>query len=220
MNFTTLSKLFIASLLMISTSFSVDKLFVGLNPGLISSKTETEELKNSIKDKDDIQKHNLYGGIFAGYNHLVKGTPIFIGTEISAQMYDMNSSKERMLLLPYTNYSLSMKSKNSAAAVIKLGLVINDALIYGKAGLSYTYFMTKVVDRGATAARETVSEKKSHRYAPVLGIGLDFRLNDNWIIGVDYTVASYANFTVPSSSGNLNFSNTVEMKSLRLIYSF
>lgn len=220
MNFTRLTKLFFAFLLVSAPSFPMDKLFVGVNAGIISSNTETQEMKNRIKDTDGIQKHNFYGGIFTGYNHLIEGTPVFVGTEISMQMYDMDSSKERTLILPYTNYSVSVKSNKSAAAVIKLGLVINDAIIYGKAGLSYAYFMTRVVDRGTTAARESVAEKKSHRYAPVLGLGLDFRLNNNWIIGVDYTVASYSSFSVPSASGNLNFSSTVQMKSLRLVYSF
>lgn len=220
MNITKLSKLFFVFLLMTSNSFSLDKLFMGLNAGIISSKTETEELKHRIKDKDDIQKHNFYGGIYTGYNHLIEGTPVFVGTEISVQMYDMNSSKERTLILPYTNYSLAVKSKNSAAAVVKLGIVVSNVLIYGKAGLSYAYFMTRVVDKSGTEQKEPVAEKKFHRYAPVLGLGVDFKLNDNWLIGIDYTTASYASLNVQSSAGNLNISHTVQMKSLRITYSF
>lgn len=220
MNFTRLAKLFFALMLVSAPSFPMDKLFVGLNAGIVSSNTETQEMKNRIKDTEGIQKHNFYGGIFTGYNHLIEGTPLFVGTEVSVQIYDMDSSKERTLTHPYTNYFMSVKSDKSASAVIKLGIVINNALIYGKAGLAYTNFKAKVIDKGVTLPRETVVEKKFHRYAPALGVGLDFKLNDNWMVGVDYTVASYASFTLPSSSGNLNFSSTIQMKSLRLVYSF
>lgn len=221
MNFTKLTKLFLAFMLISVPSFSLDKFCFGINTGLLSSKTETHELKNGIKDPDSFQKDNLYGGIFMGYNHSIEGTPVFVGTEISGQMYDMHASKEKMYGYPHMSYQTSVRSKNSAAAVIKLGVSVSNALIYGKAGVSYALFLATITDKGHTVnPRNSVFSKKFHRYAPVVGLGIDFSLNKNWAIGVDYTVASYSSLKVLSSAGHFNLSSTVQMQSLRLTYSF
>jgi opacity protein-like surface antigen len=220
MKFNMISKLFLVVLLLTTNSFSLDKLFIGVNAGYLSSKTETDELKSNIRDPEGIQKDNPYGGIFMGYNHSIEGTPVFVGLEVSGQMYDMNASKEKACQHPYMSYQASVRSKTSAAAVVKLGISVSNALIYGKAGLSYALFLATITDKGHTAPTNPIFYRKYHRYAPVIGLGVDFSLNKNWAIGVDYTVASYASLKVLSSAGHFGLSSTIQMKSLRLTYSF
>lgn len=192
---------------------STDKPYIGIAVGQTSSIFKLARfMEGQRKDSSSIGKHGYSAGVFAGYNYLIKESPIFVGLEIGARTGNMEAVKQDSLYR-VVNHTTKVRSKNSLSAVFKMGFVVKDLLVYGKAGLAQTNFQA----RFGGVERTLHNFKKN---GTVFGFGVDYTLNPNWAIGADYVVANYQKLKITNDLGGFYLRPSLQTTTFRLSYMF
>jgi opacity protein-like surface antigen len=112
-----------------------------------------------------------------------------------------------------------VRTNNSINGIFKLGIVVKDLMIYGKGGIVRTNWMMSFVDKGNFRAESSISQKFT-KDGSLLGFGIDYNLNSNWSIGVDYTVANYPNLKLVHRLGEFKMYPSLRTTTFRLSYLF
>jgi opacity protein-like surface antigen len=199
---------------------STDKPYIGISLGQTSSIFKLKRfMASERKDSSNIGKHGYSAGLFAGYNHLLKESPLFVGLEIGARTHNMQVIKQDSLYRSVISHTAKVRSKNSLSGVFKLGFVVKDLLVYGKAGLAQTNFQVSFEDatNHPVPVRTLQNFKKN---GTVFGFGVDYILNPNWAIGADYAVANYQKLKITHAAGKLHLSPSLQTTTFRLSYMF
>ncbi len=220
------NKIIIKALLIlcsITPSYSMgDSLYTGINIGKSSINADLKrDIPGSRNDHAEMGNNEIGAGIFIGYNHLIKDTPVIAGIELGVQNHNLEVLKRDNS--PFFNQIAKIRTNNSFTGVLKIGISIKDIMIYGKAGLALTNwtlsFTSDLVNRPQGNWNTNIS-KKSNKYGAILGCGIDFRLNPNWAIGIDHTVTQYPSLKLHHPMWALETKPLIQTTSLRLMYIF
>lgn len=215
-----LAKALLVILVLSASTFSTDNLYVGVSMGQTSPHFKlNRDLAIERSDSSNLGKGALATGIFVGYNHLIQESPLFVGFEIGAQNHTLEVKKEENTFPPFVHYLTKVQTNNSLTAVAKIGIVVKDLLIYGKGGIARTNFKMNFADLSISHKPSYVSENFK-KYGTILGFGVDYNINPNWGIGVDYTVANYSNLKLAHKVGNFKMSPSLRTTTFRLNYRF
>jgi len=173
----------------------------------------------SRKDSSNMDKKSFNCGFFAGYNYLIKQTPLFIGFEIGAQNYSLEATQEERTFPPFVNYRTKIRANNSLNGIFKIGIFIKDLMIYGKAGIARTKWTISFIDNNNEIGG-SFSSQKFIKHTSLFGFGIDYILNSNWSIGMDCNMAHYPNLKLTHPIGEFKVSPSVGTTTFRLSYLF
>lgn len=132
-------------------------------------------------DLDGFDENNIIGGVTAGYLWSLGGG-WYVGPEFQYDWTDLTVTN------PDTGDSASLDSMTRLKLIF--GREVGNGLLYGSAGFAYTS-LDGVTD---------FFDGSSDGY--VLGIGYDWRMNDNWSIGGEYLYNSFSG--IGSSGGDVD----------------
>lgn len=167
------------------------------------------------KSREKIRKNSHAVGLFIGYDHIIADTPLFVGAEAGAINHNMSKTIDASTYAPQIYYKVKATTNNSANAAIRLGVVIDSALIYGKIGVSMTNY--KVSFPGPVMGEHISKYKK---YGKLFGAGIECKLNKNFSLGIEHVYVKYSSLTNPHPKVPLKFCPSANMTSGRLIYRF
>jgi opacity protein-like surface antigen len=183
---------------------------------------QADMVRNSgdrLKNISNTGNKNANVGVFVGYNHLIQETPLFIGLEVGAENHNLKISQEENTSPPVVmNYKTIAKTNNSFTGIGKFGFIVKDLMIYAKAGVVKTNWNLNYA--AAFAGASMGNAVKTNKYGSVYGFGVDYKLNSNWMIGVDHSIKSYSDLKLTSGVGNITVKPIINTTSFRLIYSF
>jgi len=215
----SLNRIIKALMLTIATSTAVlgnEGLHVGIDIG--QSFTQGDMVRKSgdhLRHSSNAGNKNGNVGAFIGYNHLIQDTPLFVGLEFGVQNHNLKINKEEHMV----RYSTIAKTNNSFTGVGKIGIIIKDLMVFTKFGLVKTNWDLQF-KTNAGMGPPTTNRVKTNEYGTIYGFGVDYKLNTNWGIGVEYTVKTYSSLKLKSSVGIVTFKPTINTTSFRLMYSF
>lgn len=202
----------------VSTS-STEGLYTGLSFGQTFSSIDLKRTLGQFSDLSEMSNNTPNAGTFIGYNHLVEGTPVLVGLEFAAQNHTMTHEKKDNVSTPYVNYLTKASTNNSMIGFVRMGVVINDMLFYGKIGVVKTNWTLSFKDKSESASLSS-SSRKLNSYGMGYGFGIDFSLNKHWAVGVDYKVSDHTEMKLSHDIGECVMTPTLHTSTLRLIYSF
>lgn len=213
----TASKFLLIFLLLTSYSFSLDKFFIGLNVGRTFSDAQiNHELPIKINRSSKLGDDDFIVGGFLGYNNSIEDTPLFVGFELGGNYHHMVLSKEEQAFPPFAHHVTNIKTNASILGALKFGLIVKDLLFYVKGGAAWTNWSFKFSDRTTHAWKEkTIYSQKT---GVLMGCGLDYVLNKNWLLGIEYINSSYPELRLNPHVGKMKASPTIHNCMLRLIY--
>jgi len=199
-----------------SSICATDKLYAGISIGQTSSHINLDrDLTIGSKDSSNMGKDAFNSGIFMGYNYLIE-PPLFIGIEVGAQNHNIESIREENTFPPYVHYETRVRTNNSLIGSLKMGIVVKDLMIYGKGGIVRTNWNVNFSEK----PKEYSKSDKITKDGLIFGFGIDYNLNPNWAIGVDYTVANYPNLKLTHDVGEFKMSPCLRTTTFRLTYLF
>lgn len=194
-------------------------LYVGISTGVTHAQADVSKITGSkLKYSSESGKSGTSIGAFLGYNHLINGTPLFIGLE-----GDINSNNLKMSLIQdygvFLASTMTATTNYSASGVFKIGVVIKDLMIYAKGGVFKTQWRVSL--EGRHHNNETYSELfKTNSYGSVCGFGADYQLNDKWSLGIGHTIHTCTSLEFNPKNTSIKIDPTINTTSLRLTYTF
>lgn len=157
-------------------------------------------------------------GIFAGYGHVLDMTPIYVGVEASYRHDDITITKEENTWPNFVEYITKIQKKDSWGAAGKLGFVHKDNIFYFKAGIVSTRFILGFEDRSNRASAGSTTLR---RKGILLGVGMDYTINNNWALGAEFERVHYPSMQFTNANiGRFNFKPKTYSYLVRLKYSF
>ena len=198
------------------TALGIDGLHTGISIGTTSTNLG---FKLDRTDSSDLGAQSYNAGIFIGYNKLIQETPLIVGFELSGHNHNLKANQHEHTLPATLRIAAEVKANNSASFILKGGVRIKELDFYAKAGVSYFNWKTKSKHWLANyEARE--SSKTYDNFGLTYGIGIDYKLNPNWGMGIDYTNSNCNPLRMETKVGTLKISPTIHKTSFRIVYIF
>ncbi|MGL4426845.1 MAG: outer membrane protein [Alphaproteobacteria bacterium] len=162
--------------------------------------------------KLDLALKGMNGGVFLGYGKELGTSRVYLGLEAA---YLMSGEKmEAKFDLPATaaapvsgEAKASFKKKSSLEVAARMGIAMNNAMPYIKAGIVNSQFQLKgsvapSVAAGAPLVPVAFSEKMRLN-GLVVGAGIDLKVSRNMMMGLGYTYTTYKAFEKNANVKNL-----------------
>lgn len=200
---------YLLSFAVISNSIALDTLRVGMSLGPTFHETKPKNF-NGYELNSFVRK-SPFVGVFAGYDHLVQETPLFVGLEAEAANHSAERTNE---VYNATNTSFKLATNNSFLGAVRVGVSLGEALIYGKVGLSLTNWKTTISSPGEYI------QKDYKKYGNAFGGGMECSVNKNCSLGIEHIFTSVNSIKRIHPDNALTLSPTIMATKLRLVYNF
>ncbi|MGL5720520.1 MAG: outer membrane protein, partial [Alphaproteobacteria bacterium] len=152
--------------------------------------------------KLDLALKGMNGGVFLGYGKELGTSRVYLGLEAA---YLMSGEKmEAKFDLPATaaapvsgEVKASFKKKSSLEVAARMGIAMNNAMTYIKAGIVNSQFQLKGSIAPSVAAAPLVPvafSEKMRLNGLVVGAGIDLKVSRNMMMGLGYTYTTYKAF--------------------------
>lgn len=150
----------------------------------------------------------LSGGAFVGYRASIG--KLVLGAEIDGGFSALDWHHDG-------GRDFSVEVKNSFGASALAGTRIrNDVLLYGRAGVIGTEFETEYVRPSGSGTR-----REAREYGMRVGLGAEFPLTGNLSGRMEYSLAAYPDYDIPTRPGDEdNFAGVANLASFGLVYHF
>ena len=157
--------------------------------GGLSSLTNGNRAASSVLNAD-FGDTGFTGGLLVGYNH--QSGILVCGAELDADLAQQEWNHDRQP----SGRNFSLEKTASAGASLRAGAVLSDAaLVYGRVGVTGSYFDIDFSNSGGTANSEDC-------YAGLrYGGGLEVPVNDAFAWRFDYTFTDYGTLSLSTSPG-------------------
>lgn len=201
------------------TVLASDGLYAGIALGNVHTQADVNKTAiNGLNYTSTTGKNCAGFGAFMGFNHPIEGTPLFMGLEAN-----VNSNNSNVILSQVHGFhfeeKMTAQTKYSLSAVFKLGVSINDLMIYAKAGVFKSQWRLSYEGHNPYVAQYS-SATKTNTYGSVYGFGADHKLNNNWGIGIDHTVQTSQSIDYKVADLSTKIDPVINTTSLRLTYIF
>lgn len=214
------NKLALALMMLCSpNALASEGLYAGATLGMSNFQAnKSKDTEDNVSYFSNSGSNGTVTGAFLGYDHLLTGSPLFVGLEGGIQAHNL---KTHLNLSHDTNCleKVDASVDHSMSGVVKFGLVINELMLYGKAGI----FKSKVrLNYFSNCNNKQAFNKiiKKNSYGSIYGFGIDFKVNSNWKIGIDHVFNKYTNIDVVLPNGTARVDPVVSATSFRLTYIF
>lgn len=198
----------LVSLSLTSGGLAFDTPHVGISIG--PNFQETKLKSPSAFNYGPFVAKSLYMSIFAGYDHLIQDTPLFIGLEGEIASHSSPKKKEVMI---DTGATLKFSTNNSFSGAMRIGAHVGEATFYGKVGLQYTNWKISNLSRH-------VVHKSSNSYGNLIGGGMECAINNNTSLGIEHTYSQGGTIKVAHRRNSMQLKPTFQLTKLRLAYKF
>ncbi|MGL4824819.1 MAG: outer membrane protein, partial [Alphaproteobacteria bacterium] len=175
----------------------------------------------------DLALKGMNGGVFLGYGKELGTSRVYLGLEAA---YLMSGEKMEIKFdLPGTpavagvpaaggapailaapavlgdTVELSLKKKNSIEVAARMGIAMNNAMPYIKAGIVNSQFQLKgsVAPSVAAGGAPAPFSEKVRLNGLVVGAGIDLKVSRNVMMGLGYTYTTYKAFEKNANVKNL-----------------
>lgn len=202
-----------------STGFATQSLYAGIALGNVHAQADINRTSvNGLNYSSNSGKNGSGVGAFVGFNHPIETTPLFIGLEASVVTHDSNVVLSQVHGFHFEE-KMTARTKYSLNGVFKLGVSINDLMIYAKAGVFKSQWRLSHGGHNPYVGQH-LSIIKTNTYGSVYGFGADYKLNNNWGIGIDYTVNTSQSINYKVADQAAKIDPVISTTSLRLTYTF
>lgn len=157
-------------------------------------------------------------GAMIGYQTLLADTNIFVGLEIFSQFHIMNLQKTENTHPGFVEYVTDIRKKNSYGVTGNLGFAVNRTVFYVKGGAVMSDFRLSFTDKSGVPTQ--YSSKCYRKVGHLLGGGVEYAINNNWKIGLDYEYAVYPKTNLGFAIGSYEFEPRTYNTQVRLKYLF
>lgn len=202
------------TLFMLSSSLASDSLRVGVSLGFSYHKTKSKNLTLAkVKQLDKFSVSAPAAGAFLGYDHLISETPLFIGLEAAITNHNSEKTRSGLYWPSGQTYELKIKTNNSLRGSLRLGVLSKNILVYAKTGIASTNWQTTI--------KAPIGDKQTNfkKYGYLFGAGLECKMNDNFSFGIEHEFIKSNKLGNIHPHLNIKMSPTLQITSLRLIYS-
>lgn len=201
------------------TALASQGLYAGISLGNVHAQANINRTAiNGLNYSSNSGKNSEGVGAFIGFNHPIKSTPLFIGLEANVASNESNVLLSQVHGLNFQE-KMTAQTKYSLSGVFKLGVSINDLMLYAKAGMFKSQWRLSHEGYNPYAA-QYLSIIKTNSYGSVYGFGADHKLNNNWGIGIDHTVNTSKSITYKVADQSAQIDPVISTTSLRLTYTF
>lgn len=127
------------------------------------------------------------GGLYAGYNYQISS--IVLGAELEAGYLGLKGSAQYG---PYVGVRLPTDSRAGTkadwygAVTGRVGLALNNWLLYAKGGYAWTGVKSSFIDLDPAGTTLASGTSTSGRDGWLLGAGVEYAFNPNWTVRVEY----------------------------------
>jgi len=215
-----MNKLVLAAMVICaSTAIASDGMYAGISLGNVHAQADVNRTAlNGLNYSSNSGKNSGGAGAFAGFNHAITGTPLFIGLEANIAS---NNSSVLLNQVHGVNFQEKMtaQTKYSLSGAFKLGVSVNDLMLYVKAGVFKSQWRLNHQGHNPYAGNYA-SVIKTNSYGSVYGFGADHKLNNNWGIGIDHTVNTSQTISYQVADQAAKIDPVISTTSLRLTYTF
>lgn len=161
----------------IAPVFSWQRCYIGGHAGYGWARSEI------ITEAATINATGFVGGIQGGCNwHLSKS--LLVGVEGEVWWTDIRGSASQPVQVGTETFTY--RNRWDADLALRLGVPVDRALIYGKAGIAYGNF-----DYGWSWTAGDSATASSARTGWLVGVGLEYALSNNWSAKIEYNYIDY-----------------------------
>jgi len=159
-------------------------------------------------------------GVFAGYQKIIDGK-LYIAAEGFYQYADIHIEKEENTLPGYINYFTYIDNTHKGGMVGKFGFVHSNNIFYLKTGVVLSHFVLGFRDnvRNPFLVAARTSKVSKIQTGVIMGGGIDYFINRNFAIGMEYEVVNYPSMDFKNQNGGSpSFKSTSHTFQVRFKY--
>jgi opacity protein-like surface antigen len=167
-----------------------------------------------------VGENGVATGIFAGYQKIIDGK-LYIAAEGFYQYADILIEKEENAFPGNINYFTYIKNSHKSGIVGKVGFVHCNNLFYLKTGIALSHFTLGFKDNGCNICLIPggVSSTSKLQKGVIVGGGVEYFINKNVGIGMEYEITSYPSMNFKSNNvGSFSFKSTSHTFQVRFKY--
>jgi len=147
---------------------------------------------------------SFFAGGYLGYNHQMSRFVIGVEGDFSAVLGARELSGRQQTIVPGIFASQSTDPTWLASAAVRLGLALDNWLLYAKAGGAWMNAKYKVnVENAAGAVLDTQTVSKT-RNGWLVGAGVEYGWSRNWISRLEYNYVDFGTSQVTYTFAGLN----------------
>lgn len=157
-------------------------------------------------------------GAFVGYQNIIDER-FYLAGEGFYQYANVLIEKDENTFPGFVNYFTYIKNEYKSGIVGKFGFVHNNNIFYAKTGLAISRFILGFKDN--TGNPIITSSTSKTQKGVILGGGVDFFLNKNVSVGIDYDITTYPSMGFKSNTvGSFSFKPVSHTFQTRFKYTF
>ncbi len=200
-------------------SYPVNGLYGGISLGytnLVGQLSRTLNV-NASDRTTSVGESGSAPGAFVGYQ--IFDGKIYLAAEGFYQHSDIVIEKEENTFPGFINYFTYIKNDHKSGIVGKFGFVHSGHIFYIKTGLELSRFILGFRDKNESPA--ITSSKSRIRKGIILGGGMDYFINRNFAIVMEYGITNYSSMNFKNNSvGSFCFKPASHVFQVRLKYTF
>lgn len=160
-----------------------------------------------------VGENSLVSGVFVGYEKVID-CYLYLAFESFYQYANILIEKDENTFPGFVNYFTYIKNNHKGGIVGKVGFANSNNVFYLKTGIALSRFILGFRDN--TGNPIINSSKSTTQKGIIFGGGIDYILNKNVAIGIEYEVTSYPTMSFKSNTvGSFSFkpySHTFNMR--------
>ena len=145
-------------------------------------------------------------GVFGGYQNIIDGM-IYLAAEGFYQYADVLIEKDENTFPGFVNYFTYINNKHKGGIVGKLGFVHYNNIFYLKTGFALGRFVLGFKDNSENPSINSSTTRLQKGI--ILGGGMDYFINKNVAIGLEYEIINYSSMAFKNNTvGSFSFKPT------------
>jgi opacity protein-like surface antigen len=168
---------------------------------------------NTTDRVSSLGENGIVSGVFAGYEKIIDKC-LYLAMEGFYQYADILIEKDENTFPGFVNYFTYIKNGHKGGIVGKVGFVHYNNIFYLKTGLALSRFVLGFKDNSGNHA--ITSNASRVQKGIILGGGMDYFINKNFAIGVEYDITCYPSMNFKSNTvGSFSFkpySHTIQAR--------
>jgi opacity protein-like surface antigen len=193
-------------------------LYTGIGIGVTSAKADLSY--KTLGHSSDLVKVGGEGpnyGVFLGYHYAIQESPLFVRAEIGAQHHNLSFIQDEKIHGVHIKSHTYLKTNNSLVYKLKGGVLIKDLMIHGSFGVANTNWRMSLSFEGGTSKG---ASEKFDRIGSLFGFGIDYKINPNWMVGMEHTFTEYKELKMQIDRCDFKMKPKIQVTNFRLTYVF
>ncbi len=185
--------------------YKVNGLYGGISLGYTNVVGQLNRTLNiNASDRvTSVGENGMVPGLFAGYQKIFDER-FYVAAEGFYQYSEILIEKDENTFPGFVNYFTYIKNDHKAGIVGKFGFVHSNNIFYVKTGLALSHFILGFRDNAENP--NITSSKSKTQKGIILGGGMDYFINRNFAVGMEYEITCYPSMNFKSNSvGSFSF---------------